>query len=85
MKIVVKTKVNAKKENIERLTEQTLSLLGEPTNPDIYKVSVTEPAVDGKANKAIIKALADYFDVAPSLVTIISGQTSKTKIIEIEK
>jgi uncharacterized protein YggU (UPF0235/DUF167 family) len=85
MKIVVKAKVNAKKESVERLTERTLSLLGEPTKPDIYKVSVKEPAVGGKANKAIVKAIANYFDVASSLVSIVSGLTSKTKIIEIQK
>lgn len=49
-----------------------------------YKVSVKEAPVGGQANEAIIKALAEYFDTAPSRVNLISGQTSKQKIFEIE-
>ncbi len=85
MKIIVKAKVNAKKESVESISRLTQSLLGGATVPDTYKVSVKEPAVDGKANKAIIRAVANYFEVAPSLVSIISGLTSKTKVIEIKK
>ena len=85
MRIIVKANVNSKKEYVERMTDGTQSLLGEPEKETIYKVSVREPAVDGKANKAIIRALANHFDVAPTLVTIVSGLTAKTKIIEIHE
>jgi hypothetical protein len=85
MRIIVKAKVNAKKENIERMTDPTQSLLGDSSKLAVYKVSVREPAVDGKANKAIIQAVAKYFDVAPSLVSIVSGLTSKTKTLEIQQ
>ncbi len=84
MKIIVKAKTNAKKEIIEKVTQQSLNLLGEPAKPDIYKVSVKEHAVGGKANKAIIRVVALYFNVAPSLVNIVSGLTSKTKTLEIK-
>jgi uncharacterized protein YggU (UPF0235/DUF167 family) len=48
-----------------------------------FSISVVEPPANGLANKAIIRLLADYFDVPPSLVHQISGFTSKHKIFEI--
>jgi len=46
-------------------------------------VYVREPAVDGKANAAVIKLLADYYDVPKSSVVIVHGFSSRTKIINI--
>lgn len=42
-------------------------------------VYVREPAVDGKANRAVTQLLAEYFEVPKSSVQIISGLTSRTK------
>lgn len=81
MKIIVKVKTNAKRTSVERVTQTTQNLLGEQQALDVYKVSVTEPPVDGKANKAVIEALSGHFGIAPSCITISSGATSKTKII----
>ena len=47
------------------------------------KIAITSPPVDGKANKKCIAYLAKYFDVAKSKIEIISGQTSKNKLIKI--
>jgi uncharacterized protein (TIGR00251 family) len=47
------------------------------------KVSITAPPVEGKANKKCIAYLAKYFDVAKSKIEIISGKTSKNKLIKI--
>ena len=47
------------------------------------KIAITSPPVDGKANKKCIAYLAKYFDVAKSKIEIISGQTSKNKLIRI--
>lgn len=47
-------------------------------------VYVREPAIDGKANKAVAKLLAEYFDVPKSHVQIISGHKSKLKRFEIQ-
>lgn len=49
----------------------------------MFKVYVNAPPVDGKANKAIIEVLAEYFKVRKSNVKIIRGEKSKQKIIEI--
>jgi len=50
---------------------------------DALKISITAPPVEGKANKKCIAYLAKYFDVAKSKIEIISGQTSKNKLIKI--
>lgn len=46
-------------------------------------VHVSEPAIDGKANRAVIALLADYFDVPKNQVRITGGYTSRLKIIEV--
>jgi uncharacterized protein (TIGR00251 family) len=48
-------------------------------------IFVREPAVDGKANQAVVKLLADYFEVSKSRVKIVSGVTSRRKRFLIEK
>ncbi|MFA6424153.1 MAG: DUF167 domain-containing protein [Candidatus Magasanikbacteria bacterium] len=48
------------------------------------KIKLTAPPVDGKANDALIKLLADYFNISKSKIKIVSGNTSKNKMIEIE-
>lgn len=47
------------------------------------KVYLTAPAVEGKANKALIEFLAEHFDVKKSQITIMKGLKSRTKIIRI--
>jgi len=47
------------------------------------KISIAAPPVEGKANKKCIAYLAKYFDVAKSRIEIISGKTSKNKLIKI--
>ncbi|MFH1541991.1 MAG: DUF167 domain-containing protein [bacterium] len=50
---------------------------------DRLKVYLTAPAVDGKANKALIEFLAEYFKVKKRQVAIIRGEKSRDKTIEI--
>ena len=47
------------------------------------KVRLAAPPVDGQANEELIKLLAREFGVAKSDVSILSGQTSKTKQLAI--
>jgi len=47
------------------------------------KVYVTSPAVDGKANKAVIESLAEHFDVKKKNIRILSGEKNREKTIEI--
>ena len=71
MKIFVKAKPRAKIAKVEKITDNS------------FIVAVTEPPEEGRANAAITKALAEYFDTAPSRVRIVAGQTHRQKIIEI--
>ena len=48
-----------------------------------FVVAVKERAVDGKANRAIEKALAEHFGVSPSSVRIITGHASREKTVDI--
>ncbi len=89
MRIIVKAKTKAKIAKVERVSQPSLDLnIKKEVNqkmeePVIYKVSVKEAPIQGKANEAVIKALAEYFDVAPSRIQLISGQTSKQKIFDL--
>jgi uncharacterized protein (TIGR00251 family) len=47
------------------------------------KVRISAPPVDGAANEEVVKVLAKAFGVAKSNVSIISGETSKTKRIRV--
>jgi len=71
VKINVKAKPSAREEKVEKIDELN------------YIVSVKEPPIKGKANEAIRNALAVYFKTGSSRVKIISGNTSRNKIIEI--
>jgi len=51
----------------------------------VYFVSLKERAEKGKANKALIKALARHFDVPAANIKILHGLLSHKKIVEIEK
>jgi len=47
------------------------------------KVKVSAPPVDDRANTALIKLVANHFDVSPSKVNIVSGHHSRHKTIKI--
>mgnify|MGYP001580420748 CR=1 FL=1 len=72
MKIFVKAKPNSKVESIKKLSE---------TN---FEICVKEPPIKGRANAAIMMALARHFKVPLSKVRLVSGFSSRMKIIEIE-
>ncbi len=72
MKISVRVKTNAKTDSVEELNESAT-----------YKVSVKASPIDGEANDAVIKLLAKHFKIKPYDVQILSGHTSKQKLVEI--
>ncbi|MEK9154881.1 MAG: DUF167 domain-containing protein [Patescibacteria group bacterium] len=71
MRVFIKAKPNSKQNKVSKISE------------NIFEVFVKEPPVDNKANEAIIKSLADYFGIPKSNIKIISGASSKQKIIEV--
>jgi hypothetical protein len=77
MKISVHITPNAKKSEV--LGEE-MDLFGGKT----LKVKVSAPPVEGKANKELIKILSEYLDIPKSKISIVSGDKSRNKIIEIQ-
>ena len=71
MKLFIKAKPNSREEKVEKIDEQN------------FVVSVKEPPEKGKANDAIRNALAVYFKTASARVKIVSGYSSRNKVIEI--
>lgn len=47
-------------------------------------VQVSPRAVDGQATAAALAAVADAFGVRRSAVTLVTGATSRTKILDVE-
>jgi len=47
-------------------------------------VAVTARAVDGKATEAALRAVADAFDVRRRQVTLVTGATSRDKVVDID-
>jgi uncharacterized protein len=49
-----------------------------------YRLQVAAPPVDGKANDACVAFMADVAGVAKSRVRIVSGLSSRMKVVEVE-
>ncbi len=71
MKITVKVKPSSRETYVKKLNESS------------YEVAVKEPPVGGRANAAIREAVAEYFGISYLKVKIISGWTSRQKVLEI--
>ena len=72
MKISVNVKPNAKQVKIERVNESH------------FLIRVKEKPQEGKANRAVIKALAEYFRIPQADVVLLRGQTAREKCFEIK-
>ena len=72
MKIQVKVTPNSKTEEVKQ-------------EGDILLVRVKEPPKEGRANAAVVKAVAKHFGVPASSVKIVSGYTSRQKVLEIDR
>ena len=71
MNIRVKVQARSSQEKIEEI------------DVDEYKIWVTSPPAENRANEDVIEILADYFNTAPSNIRIRSGHKSSHKLIEI--
>ena len=50
---------------------------------DALKIALTTPPVDGRANEACVEFFADSLRVSRSSIVIVSGQTSRNKVIRV--
>jgi uncharacterized protein (TIGR00251 family) len=51
---------------------------------DIYRVKITDPPVEGKANKALIALLAEKLGIAKRDIEITAGKTSRMKTVRVQ-
>ena len=70
--MIIKVRVvpNSKEEGIEE-------------REGIYRIKVKEKAIRGRANAAMMALLAEKFGVKRSMISIIKGQKSREKVVEI--
>lgn len=71
MKIRVRVVTNAKKSQVTAIAD------GE------YRVHVNAKPVDGAANIRLIEILAEHFQIPFGAIRLLSGATSKDKVIEL--
>ena len=51
---------------------------------DAMKIRLSAPPVDGAANEALVELIADALGVSRRAVRIVSGETSRSKVVEVE-
>ena len=73
VKIIVGVHPNSKKPRVEK------DLFGQ------LQIYVNQPPLDGRANLAVIEALAEYFKIKKYQIELVSGQKSKLKVFKIQK
>ena len=68
IKLQIKVSANSKKNSIEFFD-------------DFIKLKISKPAVDGKANKEIIKYLSDILNLPKNNIQILNGEKSSLKML----
>ena len=71
-RIAVRTQPNARRDELVGLRDGVLL------------VRVAAPPLDRRANRALCRVLAKHVGVAPSNVTILRGERSRHKLVQIE-
>ncbi len=49
-----------------------------------WKVAVSAPPVDGRANDAVVELMSDLLGVRRSQVTLVRGASARSKVVEVE-
>jgi len=73
MKITVKANPDSYNDKVEKISETR------------FAVETREPPINGRANQAIIRLLADYFKIPAYKIRLIKGAREKSKIFEINE
>lgn len=71
MRVFVTAKPRAREDRVERI------------DATHFVVSVREPPTKGRANRAIVDALAHHLGIPRAALTLRSGATSRRKVFEI--
>ncbi|MCU0715085.1 MAG: DUF167 domain-containing protein [Pirellula sp.] len=73
MVLLIKVKPNSKQPGLEQMKDGS------------WVAKVAAPPVDGKANEALIRLVADHFGVSKSRVSIQAGASSRLKRVLVEE
>lgn len=68
MKLYVKAKPKSKRKYVKQL------------DTTHFEIAVHEPPHDGRANDAIRRSLAEFFDIPPSSLLLVSGEKGREKV-----
>jgi len=49
-----------------------------------WKLSVSAPAVEGRANEAVMELLSELLGVKRRQLTLVRGETSRSKVVDVE-
>ncbi|RHX90787.1 DUF167 domain-containing protein [Leptospira stimsonii] len=72
MKFTVQVKPNSKKVFLRKEEDGSIT------------IAVREPALEGKANQAVIEALSKEWKIPKKKIRILSGEKGKRKTVEID-
>ncbi len=72
VRVAVQVMPNAKKTEVVGVQDEAL------------KIRLQAPALEGRANEALIRYLARQLDVPKSAITLTHGQTNKRKLLEVK-
>ena len=75
-KLNIRVSANSKKNSFEFLDDDPAG--------NIIKIKINKPAVDGKANKAIIEYLSELLNTPKSNISILNGEKSSQKCLLIK-
>lgn len=70
-RIYVKTNPRSARNKVEKISDHE------------YRVKVTAPPFDGKANLMLLEALTEYFNIPKKSFKIVGGKTARIKMVEI--
>ncbi|MDA0232397.1 MAG: DUF167 domain-containing protein [Chloroflexi bacterium] len=69
--------------NVRVQPRASRSEVGGLSEDGVLRVRVTSPPSDGEANDAMLKLLAKHLGVARGVLTIVRGESSRNKVIEV--
>jgi uncharacterized protein len=69
--------------NVKVIPKSSRSMLA-GVERDVYRIKLTSPPMEGRANEELKQLLAKKLGIAKGLVRIASGEQSRTKRVEIQ-